>query len=76
MVKVSDILDGAIDGQDWPLVALCILSNPLSAKLTHVTIEPLMSIALYGEIPDDARQFLTRCVALIEAMENDAQISR
>lgn len=76
MVKVCDILDGAIDGQDWPLAALCILSNPVSSKLTKVTIDPLMSIAFYGEIPDDARQFLTRCVDLIEAMEKDAEISR
>lgn len=74
MCKVDAILDGAIDGRDWPLAALCLLSNPLSARLTEVSTDPLMAMAFYGVIPDDAREHVIRCADLLEAMGNDAEI--
>jgi hypothetical protein len=47
------IRSAAVDGKDWPMVALCVLAHPYSQELPRLFVERLSGVAFGdGEVTD------------------------
>jgi hypothetical protein len=69
------ILNAAIDGQDWPTAALCILANPCASHFSRPFVRDLWEVAFDRELHNsdqklnDHARTVEAALKIVEAME-------
>lgn len=65
----DQIMDAAIDGEDWPTAALCVLANPCSSQFARGFVRELAAIAFGQPGVENPDRKVIAALKIIEAME-------